>query len=251
MPVQMERQDGIARLTLDEPPLNILSRSLLAELREALEDCRDDTHIRVLVVRAEGKDFSAGASVEEHLPGQFEEMIPEFVDTILAVDRFPVPVIFAVHGRCLGGAFELVLAGDMIVAAEGALFGVPEIQLGVLPPAACILLPLLAPPSLAAELVYSGSSIDATAAQRAGLVLRVTPDGELLDETMRLADSIAGGSAAALRHAKQAMRTGRGDLEERMRGASQIYVNELMATEDATEGLTSFMEKRPAQWSHS
>lgn len=251
MPVDLEISQGIAHAVLNAPPLNILTRELLAGLRDALETNRTDPSLRVLVVSGAGKHFSAGASVEEHLPGQFEEMIPQFIETILAVDRFPVPTIFAVQGRCLGGAFELVLAGDMRVAAEGALFGVPEIQLGVLPPAACVQLPVFAPAGLAAELVYTGEPMDAAAAHRAGLVSRVVPADTLLDETLALAASVAKRSGAALRAAKRAMRVGRGDLADRMHAVSQLYMNDLMATADATEGLASFMEKRQPEWSHS
>jgi cyclohexa-1,5-dienecarbonyl-CoA hydratase len=251
MPVDVETQDGVAQVILDAPPLNVLTRGLLTSLREALDTRGADTSLRVLVVRARGKHFSAGASVEEHLPGQCDEMIPEFVDTILAVDRFPLPVIFAVQGRCLGGALELVLAGDMIVATEDARFAVPEIQLGVLPPAACVQLPALAPAGVAAELVFTGTSIDAATALRAGLVLRVVPSDALLGETMALADSVAARSGAALRQAKKALRTGRGDLEARMRAVSDMYLHELMTTADAKEGLASFMEKRQPAWSHS
>lgn len=251
MPVDVEIRDGIAHVVLNDPPLNILTRGLLGRLRDTLEAHRDDPTVRVLVVSAEGKHFSAGASVEEHLPGHCEEMIPEFMETILTVDRFPVPVIFAVQGRCLGGALELVLAGDMIVAAEGALFGVPEIQLGVLPPAACVQLPLLAPAGVAAELVYTGTPVDAETAHRAGLVLRVVPPADLLGEAMALADVIAARSGAALREAKRAVRAGRGDLGDRMDAVTRIYLEDLMATADATEGLASFMEKRQPEWSHS
>jgi len=251
MPVDVDINQGIAHAVLNAPPLNILTRELLAGLRDALEANKSDPSLRVLVVSGAGKHFSAGASVEEHLPGQFEEMIPQFIETILAVDRFPVPTIFAVQGRCLGGAFELVLAGDMIVAAEGSLFGVPEIQLGVLPPAACVQLPVLAPAGVAAELIYTGEPMDAAAAHRAGLVSRVVPPDSLQDEALALAASIAQRSGAALRAAKRAMRVGRGDLADRMHAVSQLYMNDLMATADATEGLASFMEKRQPEWSHS
>lgn len=243
--------EGIAHLVLHDPPLNILTRALLAELRSRLDELQADRSIRVLLVSAEGEHFSAGASVEEHLPGAVEEMIPDFMETIRAVDRFPLPVIFAVHGRCLGGALELVASGDMIIAATDALFGVPEIRLGVLPPAACIQLPRLVSAGVAAELIYTGSPIDAETARRVGLVLRVVPGEDLLDEATGLAQTVAGRSAAALRAAKKALRAGRGDIDPGMAAASRIYLEELMATSDATEGLVSFMEKRQPEWSHS
>lgn len=249
--VKVETRDGIAHAVIASPPLNVLTRSVLAELREQLDALRDDPTLRVLLVSAEGEHFSAGASVEEHLPGEVEEMIPEFMETIRAVDAFPVPVIFAVQGRCLGGALELALAGDMVLAAEGSLLGVPEIRLGVLPPAACVQLSRLVPPGVAAELIYTGVPIDARRARRVGLVLGVVRPEDLLEEAEELAESIAKQSAAALRQAKRALRAARGDAEPRMAEVTRIYLDDLMATADAVEGLTSFMEKREPVWSHS
>lgn len=244
-------RDGIAHVELSDPPLNILTRALLAELREVLTELRDDRSLRVLLVSAQGDHFSAGASVEEHLPGPVDEMIPELMETIRAVDRFPLPVIFAVQGHCLGGALELVAAGDMILADDDARFGLPEIRLGVLPPAACVQLPRLVPAGVAAEMIYTGSTVDAKTARRVGLVLRVVPSDDLLDEALALAGAIADRSAAALRAAKRALRAARGDVERPMADVSRIYLDELMATSDATEGLTSFLEKRRPVWSHS
>jgi len=134
MAVHYEVAGGIAEAVIDSPPLNILTRDLMGGLREVLTRAGQEAELRVLLVRAEGKHFSAGASVEEHLPGEVDEMIPEFMETVHAIESFPLPVVMAVHGRCLGGALEIVLAGDLIVAGERALLGVPEIALGVFPP---------------------------------------------------------------------------------------------------------------------
>lgn len=251
MSLIVEVHDGIAEAILDHPPLNVLTRDALGELRAELASLAADRTLRVLLIRAEGEHFSAGASVEEHLPGAAEEMIPEFMETVRALDAFPVPVVSAVQGRCLGGALELVAAGDMIVASEDALFGVPEIRLGVFPPAACVQLPRLVPPGVAGELIYTGSLMDAQRARTVGLVLRVVPGQRLFDEARSLAGSMARWSAAALREAKKALRAGRGDLTEPMARASDIYLDDLMATADAPEGLASFIEKRPPEWSHA
>lgn len=249
--VTVETRDGIAYAVLSSPPLNVLTRDVLADLRAVLEGLVGDDSLRVLLVSAEGEHFSAGASVEEHLPGAVEEMIPEFMETIRAVDAFPVPVVFAVQGRCLGGALELVSAGDMILAAADALLGVPEIRLGVLPPAACVQLSRLVPPGVAAELVYTGTPIDAHTARQVGLVLRVVEPDELAAEAEALARSVAERSAAALRQAKRALRAGRGDVGARMAEVTRIYLDDLMGTSDAVEGLASFMEKREPHWSHA
>ncbi len=150
---------GIGRVRLDHPPLNILTREVLARFRSALETLAAEPGLRVLLLSAAGKHFSAGADVREHLPPEHTGLIPEFVETIAALDAFPLPVIAAVQGRCLGGGFELVQAADIVVAAESALFGQPEILLGVLPPAACALLPRRVPRGVAAELIYGGDPI--------------------------------------------------------------------------------------------
>lgn len=251
MSVEVTTHEGIAHAVLSDPPLNILTCDLLAELRRVLDGLSTDRTLRVLLVSARGEHFSAGASVAEHLPSKVDVMIPEFVETVRAVDRFPVPVIFAVQGRCLGGGLELVLAGDMIIAADDARFGVPEIRLGVLPPVACVRLPRLVPPGLAAELVYTGSSLDALTARAAGLVLRVVPRADLLEAATALARETANRSAAALREAKKALRVARGDLGTPLDDVTRIYLQDLMATADAVEGLTSFVEKRVPEWSHS
>jgi cyclohexa-1,5-dienecarbonyl-CoA hydratase len=249
--VRVTTADGIARLVLDRPPLNILTRGLLAEVRAALAPPAADPTLRVLVLGAAGKHFSAGADVAEHLPPACEAMIPEFLATIEALRAFPVPVVAAVRGRCLGGGFELVQAADLVVAGEGASFGQPEIALGVIAPAACALLPGLLGPARAAELLYTGDSLTAAQALAAGLVVRVVPDDGVDEDALALASRIARHSAAALRVAKRAARGGSGGLvSDALRAAGRLYGADLMRTADATEGLTAFLAKRPAVWAH-
>jgi len=242
--------DGLGRLVLDQPPLNILTRSALGNLRAALEKLAGEPNLRAVLLTATGKHFSAGADVGEHLPPTYVEMIPEFLDTISDLACFPVPVIAAVRGRCLGGGFELALGADLIVAGEGAVFGQPEIVLGVLPPAACVLLPRLTTPSLAAEIVYTGDVVDARRALDAGLVSRVVPDTEVETEAERLAGRLTRHSAAALRVGKRMLNGKPDSLRQALREAGRLYDEELMATEDAVEGLTSFLEKRTPEWAH-
>lgn len=245
MGVTRTTDGGVARLHLSWPPLNILTRAALGELRAALAAAAADATLRVLMLTAEGRHFSAGADVREHLPPDHEALIPEFLDTVAAVAEFPVPVIAAVRGRCLGGGFEVVQAADLIVAGEGASFGQPEIVLGVLAPAACVLLPRIAGAQGAAEIVYTGDPIPAPEALRLGLVIRVVPDGEVEDAAAALARRIARHSAAALRLARRALRAG-----PDFAGVAALYRDELMATADAVEGLRAFVEKRDPVWSH-
>lgn len=249
--IDLSITSGIAVLKLNAPPLNILTRSVLASLRAALAKAVASADTRVVLLTAQGKHFSAGASVEEHLPPECDVMIEEFAETVLALYGCPVPVIAAVQGRCLGGAFELVQAADLVIAAEDAQFGQPEIFLGVFPPAACALLPAWAGNSRAAELLFTGDSINAESAAAAGFVISVVARESLESEAMTVAGRIARHSAAALRATKQALRAGSAHLPQRLARAAQIYRHDLMRTHDAIEGLHAFLEKRPPQWSHA
>lgn len=250
MLVELSKSGGKGQLVIQNPPLNILTRGLLAELRERLEDLASDSELRVLVVGARGKHFSAGADVGEHLLPECRDLIPEFIETVVALLSFPVPVIAAVQGKCLGGALELVMAADIVVAAEGASFGQPEIKLGVFPPAACVLLPLLVPRGAAAELLFTGDLLSGTEAKDLGLVRYVVPDAELEGRVGELADRIARHSACSLRLTKRCYRGDAAGLREALDRAGRIYLDELMSTEDAVAGLTAFLEKREPVWRH-
>ena len=251
MSIQSMQVDGLGRIVLDEPPLNILTRSMLTEMREALADLERDVSLRALLITATGEHFSAGADVGEHLPPEFSELIPEFLDTVLAIATFPIPVVAAVQGRCLGGGFEVAAAADLIVATEGASFGQPEILLGVLPPAACVLLPMKCGRGKAAEIVYTGETLSAAQAGKAGIVQRVVPDDRLEDAALEFAGRITRHSAATLRVAKRMLTAGERDaLRSALSEAGRLYSDELMKTRDAVEGLESFIEKRRPTWSH-
>ncbi len=248
-PVALSCEEGVGRLTLDHPPLNILTRAVLAELRAGLARATDLPSLRVLLLSARGRHFSAGADVEEHLPPEHSRLIPEFVATIREVVEFPLPVIAAVQGRCLGGGFELAQAADLIVAAEDALFGQPEIQLGVLAPAACAVLPRLVGRGAAAELLLTGDPIDAAEAHRLGLVARVIAPDRLDEESTALARRMARHTPVALRLTKRALRDAEvAPLRRGLELANDLYLEELMSTEDALEGLRAFVEKREPVW---
>lgn len=242
--------DGIARVVLDHPPVNLLTRDVLAELRQVLRSLAAQRDLRVAVLSAGGKHFSAGADVAEHMPPVFRDLIPEFLETVLAVADFPVPVVAAVQGRCLGGGFELISAADVIIAAEDALFGHPEIKLGVFPPAACVLLPALCPWGVAAELLYTGEPITAAQARESGLVRQVVPADRLEAIAAALAERIARHSAVSLRLTKRCVRQASLIQREMLWRAGRIYTDDLMATDDAVVGLAAFLEKRPPVWSH-
>jgi cyclohexa-1,5-dienecarbonyl-CoA hydratase len=241
---------GVARVVLDNPPVNVLTRGVLAELRQTLRRLAGVRDLRVLVLSAAGKHFSAGADVAEHLPPVYRDLIPEFVETVLGLADFPLPVIAAVQGKCLGGGFELVTAADIVIAAEDATFGQPEIKLGVFPPAACVLLPAICPRGTAAELLYTGEPITAQQAREAGVARRVVPGDQLEETALALAERIARHSGAALRFTKRCVRDAWVVQRELLFRASRLYVDNLMGTEDAVAGLAGFLEKRQPVWRH-
>lgn len=251
MTIRTETGAGIATLTIDHPPLNVLTRAVLRDLRETATRLRDDPGVRVVVLAAAGKHFSAGADVGEHLPPTFRELIPEMVWTVEAIASLSVPVIAAVRGRCLGGGFELVQAADIVVAGEGASFGQPEIVLGVTAPIACALLPRRGAYGAAAEILFTGDAISARRAAEAGLVQRVVPDDGVEAEARSLAERCARHSAAALRLTKRTLRAAVGrSRPDALQAAAAIYVEQVMETHDALEGLRAFTEKRTPAWEH-
>jgi len=252
MTVAATTEAGIGRIELHHPPLNILTRDVLQDLHGQVRQLAEQPDLRVLLLTAKGDHFSAGADVGEHLPPHYLSMIPEFLETIAALDAFPVPVVAAVRGKCVGGGFELVQPVDLIVAGRGASFGQPEIALGVFPPAACVLLPGRLPPALVSRMIYTGEAISAAEAECWGLVERVVADEDVEQAALDVARRIAGKSAAALRAAKRALRGG-GALARHaaLRAAGQVYLHELMETHDAVEGLRAFTEKRRPVWRHS
>jgi cyclohexa-1,5-dienecarbonyl-CoA hydratase len=249
--VEVHQEDGIARVVLNAPPLNLLSRGVMAELRESLNLLAHRPELRVLLLEARGPNFSAGASVQEHLAPDYKTVVPEFGVTALAVHEFPLPVVAAVQGSCLGGGFELVQAADVVVAGEGAHFGQPEIGLGVFPPVACALLAEKCGQAVAARLMYTGDSLVAADALAVGLVCDVVPDHALAGAAYAIAERIAAHSASTLRLLKKAMRSvRRGQAGMAIATATHTYVTELMQTRDASEGLHAFLEKRPPFWQH-
>jgi len=250
MSVHASIEDGLGRIVLSHPPLNILTRDVLAGVRRELDRLGGEPSLRALLLGAEGKHFSAGADVGEHLPPDYRELIPEFMQTVADLVSFPLPVVAAVQGRCLGGGFELAMGADIIVAAEGASFGQPEILLGVLPPAACAILPRLCSPGLATEIVLGGDPLSAGEAEREGLVRQVVPESELEEAAMDMARKLTRHSAATLRIGKRMLVGDLTGVRDALDRAGALYMDELMETDDAREGLHAFMEKRRPEWRH-
>jgi cyclohexa-1,5-dienecarbonyl-CoA hydratase len=249
--ITFDKQDGVARLTLNKPPLNVLDIAMMREINAALESLADDASVRVLVFEAaEGsKAFSAGVDVSEHTADKVEEMIEVFHRMFRLLDGLEMPTVAVVGGAALGGGCELVLFCDMIIASEKASFGQPEIQVGVLPPIAVVALPDIIGPKKALEMVLIGDRIRADEAQRLGLVNKVVPPEELWAAADEFVGKLAKLSGAVLRLTKRAVRVGgTGSFVDGLAAVEEVYLGSLMATEDAHEGLAAFMEKRAPVW---
>ena len=246
----LEFDGALLRLRLARPKANIVDAEMIAALHGAIIAHCTQTNLRGVLLDAEGPNFSFGASVEEHLPAQCAQMLASLHALIIAMIEFPVPILVAVRGQCLGGGLEVALAGGPIFAAPDAQFGQPEMKLGVFAPAASVLLPYRVNRPMAEDLLFSGRSIGADAAQAAGLVHTVFDD----PETAALAwfeQQLVGKSAASLACAVAAVRGAMiRDVRQRLAEVEKLYLDRLMLTRDANEGLTAFLAKRKPQWEH-
>ena len=244
----IERDGKLLRLRLDRPKANILDAAMNAALEDALTQHAGNPGLRGVLIDSAGGHFSFGASIEEHLPASCSKMLEGFHRLVLKIFAWEVPVLMVVRGQCLGGGLEVVSAGHLIFAAPDAKFGQPEIRIGVFAPAASCLLPERVPLAIAEDLLLSGRSIGAEEALRTGLVNAIADDPEAA--ALEYFDNhLAPKSAKSLRYATRAARQ---DTAERVAGklkkVEKIYLDELMVTADAVEGLTAFIERRPARW---
>jgi len=246
----LEHDGALLRLRLNRPKANIVDAQMIAALDGALVAWRTQTNLRGVLLDAEGPHFSFGASVEEHLPASCAAMLASLHSLIIRMLEFPVPILVAVRGQCLGGGLEVALAGGPIFAAPDAQFGQPEMMLGVFAPAASVLLPYRVNQPAAEDLLFSGRSIAAAEAKAIGLVQTVFDDPQIAALTyfeQHLATKSAAALACAVAAARGAMIR---DVRQRLGEVEKLYLERLMNTRDANEGLTAFLAKRKPQWEH-
>lgn len=224
---------------------------MIAALEQAFGDHRGARDLKAVLLQAEGRHFSFGASVEEHLPQSCEAMLKSLHGLVRTMLQFPVPVLVAIKGQCLGGGLEVAMAGHHLFAAPDANLGQPEMMLGVFAPAASVLMPDRVGQSCAEDLLYSGRSVSGDEALRIGLVDGVAgdPAAAALDYFDRY---LAAKSASSLRMAVRAARAGYcARVIARLEQVETLYLNDLMSTRDAVEGLTAFIAKRQAKWENA
>lgn len=245
--------DRVARITLARPPVNILNIAMMQEINTALDECARQRDLAAIVFDAapDCRAFSAGVAVEEHAHETIFQMLDSFHAIFRNLEQIARPVLAVVNGPALGGGCELIAMCDFVIASDQARFGQPEIKLGVFPPVAAILLPRIIGDRRARELMLTGEIIEARVALAMGLVSRVVSSAELQPEISRLLTLFRGLSAAALEQAKRAIDLGQGrSLDTALKEVEDMYLHELMKTQDATEGINAFIEKRKAAWQH-
>jgi cyclohexa-1,5-dienecarbonyl-CoA hydratase len=249
--VTFEKRADSYRITLNAPPLHILDIELLGELRAAIEQVENDRHM--LIIDSVGdRAFSAGASVQDHIGDRVIEMLQRFHDCFRLLHRLELVTVALVRGAALGGGAELAFGCDFILCSDTSKFGQPEINLGVFPPVAAYQLSRQLPPRAGLELLLTGDPIDATTALRLRLVNAVLPITTFAEEAERWLARLTRQSASTLRYAKKAFRLAAADdFEERLARVEKFYLEELMRTADANEGLDAFVNKRSPAWKHA
>ncbi|OAT85281.1 enoyl-CoA hydratase/isomerase family protein [Desulfotomaculum copahuensis] len=246
--IKLKSGGGIVSIVLNRPPLNVLTIAMMEEMITALQQAGQEPGALV-TLEAEGKAFSAGVDVADHTPEKVRQMIDVFDRLFLAMAGLEKPLAAVVDGAALGGGYELVLGCDLVVASERSKFGQPEIAVGVFPPIACYMLPRLLSWPRAMELLLSGQTFGAARALELGLVNRVLPAGDFAVGVRDFLQQFLAQSPVVLALTKKAARAGLGkDFAAALKEIDNIYLRELMATEDAVEGLSAFMEKRRPVW---
>jgi cyclohexa-1,5-dienecarbonyl-CoA hydratase len=246
--LELDLKAPVARITLRNPPLNVISVPMTEELASALAEI-EQTGISIIVFQGEGKSFSAGVDVAAHAPERVNSMLEKFHRVIRALVATKTITIAVVHGHCLGGGAELAMVCDIVITSEDAIWGFPEITLGCYPPVAATALSALIGQKRAAELILTGRTISGTEASRIGLATQAVPEARFQAAIADTLERLQKLSPAALAITKKSIYAWDSmHFDKGLARAEKIYIEELMKTEDAQEGIRAFLEKRSPQW---
>jgi cyclohexa-1,5-dienecarbonyl-CoA hydratase len=247
--IELDTAQGIARITLNRPPANVLSIEMMQDLVAALESLEYERQVKLVVFAATGKYFSAGFELGDHLGDRGYLMLEAFRRIFESLAKLDKPTLAVVAGPALGAGSLLVAGSDMALCAQSAKFGHPEIKGGVFNTVAAALLPRLVGRKKAFEMMLGGTSLTAADAERLGLVSRAVPDDKLEAEAGALIQRFQEASAPVMQLTRRAIMGGL-DLPfaDAVRHAEDVYLNQLLATEDVEEGLRAIMEKRRPAW---
>jgi cyclohexa-1,5-dienecarbonyl-CoA hydratase len=246
--LQLEFRAPVARVVLSNPPLNVIDIRMMEELAAALAEIEAQPHILVVVFSG-GKSFSAGVDVAAHTPDKVSSMLEKFHAAIRALLATKKVTISAVQGHSLGGGAELAMVCDLVYTAEDATWGFPEIQLGCFPPVAATALATLIGHKRAADLILTGRTISGAEAAEMGLATGALPSDHLMKAVDEAVSRLSQLSPAALAITKKSIYAWDSmHFDKGLARAEKIYLDELMKTEDAHEGIAAFMQKRSPQW---
>jgi cyclohexa-1,5-dienecarbonyl-CoA hydratase len=247
--IEVTLEKGLGSITLNRPPVNILNIAMMEEINKALDSWQGNRDLKAVLFKAKGKCFSAGVDVGEHMGDLAPKMIDVFHGIFRRMDKLGALTVASVYGSCLGGGCELAIFCDLVVASDSAKFGQPEILVGVFPPIAAQIMPRIIGRKAAAELIFSGKIISGDEALKMGLINKVVKEEELENETETFVGPYLNMSSVVLRLTKKAMMSGlRDDLEPSLKLIEDIYLDQLMKSHDAQEGLKAFLEKRKPEW---
>lgn len=249
--IDLSRSDGIATITLNHPPVNVMTSRMMEEIGQAFSRVEKEGRTHAIVIRGAGRCFSAGADVREHLPDQAPEMIRSLHRLVESVMGLKTPLVAVLHGTALGGAFEFATLADVVLVQEGCRLGLPEIRLGSFPPVAAAFYPAMIGWKHALEVLLTGDTISPERACELGLATAVLPAGRFEEEVEKRLARIRSLSLPVLKLCKMATLGGFVQRPlEALSTAETIYVQELLKTRDAREGLEAFLQKRAPVWEH-
>lgn len=239
-----------ARLKLSHGKQNVIDFQMMDEFTAAIEKIEERPGISTIVVTGEGEHFSSGVDIPSHTPDKVETMLKKFHGAVRRLVRTPKVTLAIVRGYCLGGGAELAMACDIAITTESAHWGFPEIKLGCYPPVAAAALAVIVGQKRAAELILTGRTLDGREAAQIGLANCALPAGKEFTEAVSQCEQrLRALSPAALAHAKRALYAwDAAHFEKGLAKAEDIYLKELIQTEDAQEGIRAWMEKREPVW---
>jgi cyclohexa-1,5-dienecarbonyl-CoA hydratase len=247
--IKLRFDGGIARMTLSRPDHNLLNEAMLRELADGISLAGQNADVKLIVLDSACKVFCGGIDIGEYTSERVFQMLDAFHDTFAGMLETAKPVICVVNGPAIGGGAELAIFGDLVIATPRARFAQPEITIGIFPPLASTILPLLVGPKVAMELVLTGEVITAERAFDLGLVNRLVPEAQLEQTVNDLVSRMNAHSGPVLTMAKKAILGGMGlSLRDGLKHSMNIFLNELYRLEDSQEGLRALIEKRKPNW---
>ena len=249
--IKLSKEDDLVRLTLNRPPYNVMNITMLEEIAHALDAADMMQNTKIVLFEGSDKSFSGGLDIADHTEEKTYQMLETFHKIFRSLIDLEAVSISVVKGMALGGGCELAACCDFCFSAEDAKLGQPEIKVGIFPSVATVLYPRLIGLHKAFEIILTGRVLTASEAEGIGLISRSVAPDQLDAEVKRWIQFLKGFSAPVLRYTRRAISDAVNmPFEDGLRHVEEIYLNQLMATEDAKEGLKAFLEQRKPVWKH-